>query len=149
MAEVLDQGFRGPSRDMSAADIEAVDHGDVVWMSCFLRATYGNYPRRFRQRKLHLTPDGMVLRPLWFSVPRTTYRIREDILDGRARPYDIKTDWNLKAKGRYAEGGPLSFAGFVVIACRTEPGAIELAVPRPDVPLLMHYIHREKPRPVG
>lgn len=149
MLRVLGRGLRGPSGDLSDADIKALDQGRVIWMTCFLRATYGDYPRGFRQRKLHLTPDGMVLRPLWFSVPRKTFRIRENILDGHARPYNLKTDWNLKAKGRYAEGGPYSFAGFVVIACRTESGTIELAVPRPDVPLLMHYIHREKPRSVG
>lgn len=146
MGQVLERGLRGPSPEASAADIQALDQGQVVWMSCSFRATYGDYPRRFRARRLYLTPDGMVLRPLWFSVPRTTYRVGErEVLDGRARPYNVRTDWNIKGKGRYGERGQFSYAGFVVIVCRTERGTIELAVPRPDVPLLLHYIHAHPP----
>lgn len=147
--DVLGRGFRGPSPDASAADIQAIDEGTIVWMSCSVRATYGGYPRRFRQRTLHLTAEGMMLRPLWYSVPRTTFRITDTILDSGPRPHDIKTDWNLKSTGRYGERGQFSFAGFVVIACRTERGTIELAVPRPDVPLLLHYLHRANPGPVA
>lgn len=38
----------------------------------------------------------------------------------------------------------MSHAGMEVITWRTEPGIIEFAVVRPDVPLILHYLDLRK-----
>jgi hypothetical protein len=144
--QVLGRGLRGPSQESAAADIRAVDQGDTVWLSCFFRATYGSYPRKFSQKILDLTSDGMVIRPFWATFRRTAFRIREDVLDSGIRAYNFRTDYNIKATGVYAEGRRLSYAGFEIIVCRTEDGVIELAVPRPDIPLVLHYLRQIRDR---
>jgi hypothetical protein len=71
----------------------------------------------------------------------------EDITEAHVRPRDLKTDWNIRATGAYAEGGSLSHIGMEVITCRTELGPIEFAVVRPDVPLMLHYLDLRKQVP--
>lgn len=141
--QVVGRGFQGPSKEMVDADIKEIDEGGTVWLSCSFRGTYGKYPRRFVQKILYLTPAGMVVRPVWYSFSRKTFHVSEEIFDVRKRPYNLATDWNVKAKGRYSQGGQFSHAGFEFIVCHTRQGVIEFAVPRPDVPLVLHYINRK------
>jgi hypothetical protein len=142
--DVLARGFRGPSRDTVATDLHVVDAGHTVRLVCLFRATCGDYPRRFRKELIDLTSDGIVFRPSWSSLRRATFRLSEVLLDAHVRPRDLKTDRNVKAAGIFAEGQPFSYAGFEVITCRTDRGVVEFAVPRPDVPLVLHYISRIK-----
>jgi hypothetical protein len=105
------------------------------------RATDGGYPKRFRQKLLYLTPDGMVIRsPVWMSLRRRAFQISEDVLDAHIRPYNFKTDYNVKGAGIHAKGQPFDWAGFEIITCRTSRGLIEFAIPRPDVPTALHYL---------
>jgi len=139
------RGFRlfgklGP--EQLAADLEAVDAGVTLRLSCSVRATYGDYPRGFRTQMLDLGPEGIVVRPYWFSLNRKVYRVREEMVEAAIRPRDIKTDWNLRATGAYGEDGYLSHIGSVVVSCRTGLGQIEFAVIRPDAPLMLHYLKR-------
>lgn len=139
--DVLRNRFRGPSRAAVDADIRAIDNGEARRIACQFRGTYGSYPRRFRQHMADLTPKGLVIQPFWYSRRRPIY-IEEQILSAEVRSRNLRTDWNVRTTGAYARGGILEWAGFEVIHCGTELGSIELAVPRPDVPLLLHYLNR-------
>lgn len=118
------RGLKWPSPDKAAADVQAIDAGGTVWLVCLFRAIYGRYPRRFRAEVLYLTPDGMMIRPYWFSFPKRTFRIDDQILDAYVRPYNFKTDWNVRATGLHAKGQPLDYAGFEIISSRTNRGVI-------------------------
>lgn len=142
-AEVIGRGFQGSSKDMTDADIQAVDEGVTLWLACSFRGTYGEYPRKFSQKLLYLTPDGMLFKPVWYSLSRKVFRISEEVVSTHKRRYNFATDWNIKAKGRYGVNGQFSYAGFEFIVCHTSQGVIEVAVPRPDVPLLLYYISRK------
>jgi hypothetical protein len=132
------------SKDALADDIEAVDGNVALRIVSLFRATYGDYPKRFSQRILDLSPDGIVVRPYWFALRRTSFLVTEEIIEANVRPRDPKTDWNIRATGAYAEGGALSHIGMEVITCRTDLGSLEFAVIRPDVPLMLHYINHRR-----
>lgn len=90
--------MRGP-RETSEADIAAVDRGVGRVIPCAFRGLYGPYPRKFKHKMLHLTPAGLVLRPIWFSLDRRPLPIGEQIISGQARSRDRKTDWRVKGAG--------------------------------------------------
>jgi hypothetical protein len=138
--DLVKNRLRGPSNAATSADIEAVDRGEARTVACMFRGTYGPYPRRFRQQMLDLMPDGPIVRPFWYAIRRSKFRIEDPILSASVRPRNPRTDWKVRATGMYASGSPLEWAGFVVIQCQTSPGVLEFAVPRPDVPLLLHYL---------
>jgi hypothetical protein len=140
--DVLGRAFRGPSPAVVAADIEAIDHGEGRTVVCIFRGLYGSYPRRFTKKMLDLTSDSLVLRPSWNSLSRKLITVTEPVLTAEVRERNPGSDWNLKAAGIYAAGQPLQFAGFVVISCQTASGTLEFAVPRPDVPLMLHVLQR-------
>ncbi len=136
--------MRAPSLAASAADIEAVDRGEGRAVACMFRGTYSSYPRRFKQKMLDLTNDALVLRPFWYSLSRKHLTITEPVLSAQVRPRNFKTDWTIRAAGMYAPGSRLEWAGFEVISCQTRSGTLELAVPRPDVPLVLHVLQPER-----
>src|ERR1700680_2492128 len=138
--DLVKNRLRGPSNAAISADIEAVDRGEARTVACMFRATYGPYPRRFRQQMLDLMPDGPVVRPFWYAIRRSKVRIEDPILSASVRPRNPRTDWKVRATGMYASGSALEWAGFVVIQCQTSPGGLEFGVPRPDVSLLLHYL---------
>lgn len=137
-------GLVGPSKDAIAEDFKAIDEGRAIRMGCLFRATYGSYPKRFRQQSMRLTQDGLLFRPSPLSILRRSFWVREGIQEARVRSYVFKTDWNVRAKGNYAEGRPLAHLGFDIISCRTELGLVEFAVRRPDVPLVLYFIKKMK-----
>lgn len=143
-ADIVRNGFRGPSVASMEADMAAIDKGESRRLACLFRGTYGGYPTRFRQHMVDLTPHGLIIQPFWYSLRRKRTYIEEKIVSAEVRPRKIGTDWNVRATGIYARGGLLEWAGFEVIHCQTELGSIELAVPRPDVRLLIHYMNRLK-----
>src|SRR5215469_12928421 len=127
-----------------AADIEAVNENVTLRLVCMFRADYGRYPRRFNPRMVDLSPDGIVVRPFWYSLRRRAFRVTEAISEAHVRPRNLKTDWNIRATGAYAEGGGLSHIGMEVITGRTDLGTIEFAIVRPDLPLMLHYLNRRE-----
>jgi hypothetical protein len=128
-----------------AADIEAVNEDITLRLVCLFRADYGRYPRRFNPRMIDLSPDGIVVRPFWYSLRRRPLRVTEAISEAHIRPRNLKTDWNIRAAGAYAEDGALSHIGMEVITGRTDLGTIEFAIVRPDLPLMLHYLnHRQQ-----
>ncbi|SRR5713226_9788589 len=143
--DLLRNRLRGPSKAATSADIEAVDRGETRTVACMFRGACGAYPRRFRQQMLDLTPDGLVVRPFWYAIRRARFRIDPPVLSAHVRLRNSKTDWNVRSTGIYAPGRILEWAGFTVICCQISQGVIEFAVPRPDVPLLLHYFSRIMP----
>lgn len=92
---------------------------------------------------LDLTPDALIFRPFWSSPYRSRFRIpRGDIIGGEIiSAVQGRTD---PATVLYAPGsGLFEWAAFDVIACTMAEGKLELAVPRPDVPLMLHYFNSD------
>ena len=56
--------MRGPSAAAKAADIAAIDRGEIRRVFSSFRGLHGGYPKRFRGYWLDLAPDGMILRPM-------------------------------------------------------------------------------------
>lgn len=80
--------------------------------------------------------DALIFRPFWSSPSRSRFQIlRAEIISAaRGRP-DAPTVL-------YSPGsGFFDYAAFDVIACRLADGKLDLAVPRPDVPLVLHYLN--------
>lgn len=146
--DVLRNLFRPPSPEATAADIAAVDRGEGRTVACLFRGSYGRYPRRFRAQMMDVALGSVELRPWWYSLHRKPIAIAEPISGVHVRPRAVKTDWNVRGGGLYAEGQPLDYAGSVVIACQTPSGTLEFAVPRPDVPLVLHVLQRADPASV-
>lgn len=156
MAEEASPGRRRPRRSVGtarafrlfgniapealASDLAAVDEGIALRIACVFRATYGRYPRRFAAHMADLSVDGIVVRPYWYSLDRRVFRVTEEIIEAHVRPRNARTDWNIRATGSYSANGSLAHIGMEVITCRTSLGIIELAVVRPDVPLVLHYL---------
>lgn len=137
--------YRGKQRTASqAADIVAIDRGEVVTMVCHYRALYGKYPRRFMQCWLDLIPAGPVIRPLfllqflWRRIP-----VAEKIIAAQVRSFKSEREaFVVRGGGQYAAGGALEQVGAVVISCQTSGGVLEFAVYRADVGLALHYFGR-------
>jgi hypothetical protein len=140
--DVIRRGFRSPTKGATDADIAAVDRGEGRTVACFFRGQYGGCPRRFRRKMLDLTPDGLILRPFWSSPSRSRFRIKEAIVSAGVRQREGWTDLNVPMTGAYRQGGLFDYAGFETIHCETSEGVVELAVPRPDIPLVLHYLRR-------
>jgi hypothetical protein len=134
--DVIRRGFRPPSKAAMSGDISAIDRGEPRTLACLYRGTLGGYPKRFRRKMLELHPDALVFRPFWSSPSRTRFRIqRADIISAApARPD--------RATAIYSPGaGTYDYAALDVITCHLTGGNLDLAVPRPDVPLVLHYLN--------
>lgn len=134
--DVIRRGFRPPGKGAVSGDISAIDRGEPRVLACLYRGTLGGSPRRFRRKMVELHPDVLVFRPFWSSPSRTRFRIqRGDILSADpARPD--------RATAMYSPGaGTFDYAAFDVITCHLAGGNLDLAVPRPDVPLVLHYLN--------
>jgi hypothetical protein len=132
---VLGRAFRAPSKAALSADMAAIDRGEGRTTVCLFRGHYGNYPRRFRRKVLDLGPEHLVIRHFWSSPSWSRFGIkRDDIISAHARPRELRTDFNVP-------GSPFDYANFDITTCETAEGTFELAVPRPDVPLVLHYIN--------
>lgn len=107
------------------------------------RGLYSPYSARFMVRKMDLTSEGVILRPFWFSRDRRIVRITETVSAAYTRPRDPVTDHRIHSFGNYEAGKPLGYAGFTVVVGETPRGRLEFAVPNPDVPLVLHYLHRD------
>jgi len=134
--DVLRRWFRPPGEPAIAADLAAIDRGGGRTLACFYRGAYEGMPPRFRRKMLDLTADGLVFRPFWSSPSRTRLRIEaNEVTSAHLRLRSHRTDLNVPATGVYQRGGIFDYAGFEVIQCQATRGPLELAVPRPDVPL--------------
>ena len=97
---------------------------------------------------LDLAPDALVIRPFWSSPFRSQLQIpREDITSAHLRPPRLGESGKILDDGIYPAGAVLEWAAFVVIICESADGKLELGVPRPDVPLVLHYLNSRAATP--
>ena len=96
---------------------------------------------------LDLAPDGMVFRPFWSSPSRSRFHVTEEFQSVAIRGREGWSDLNVPMTGVYRKGGTFEYAGFEVVQCRTAGGLLELAIPRPDIPLVLHYLRARRGRP--
>jgi hypothetical protein len=144
--DIIRRGFRPPSKSALAADISAIDRGEGRTLACLFRGFYGEYPRRLGRKMLDLAPDALVVRPFWSSPFRSKFRIpREDITSAHLRPPRVTEFGKVLDDGIYPAGAVFEWSAFVVIICESADGKLELGVPRPDVPLVLHYLNSRAP----
>jgi hypothetical protein len=147
--DVLRNWFRPPAQAAISADLAAIDRGEGRRVACLFRGDYASYPKRFHRKMASLLPEALVLRPFWSSPDRRSFHIDELVVSAHPRLRAQNTDWNVPGTGMYAEGHVYAHAGFEVVECQTELGWFELAVPRPDVALVLHYLHAVRSRPAA
>jgi hypothetical protein len=145
--DVLRNRFRAPGDAAIAGDLAAINRGEGRRVACLFRGDYRGYPRRFHRKMADLLPQALVLRPFWSSPDRRSFQVDELVVSADRRPRDWSEDRNVPGTGMYGPGQALGYAGFDVVQCQTELGRFELAVPRPDVPLVLHYLHTVRSRP--
>lgn len=146
--DILSRGLRPPGKSLLAADISAIDGGEGRTLACLFRGSGGKYPRRFGRKMLDLAPDALVIRPFWSSPIRSTFRIpRADITSAHLRPPRLEESGKVLDDGIYPVGAIFEWAAFVVVICDLADGRLELGVPRPDVPLVLHYLSSRGPAP--
>lgn len=118
--------LRAPSAQQGLVDQEAVLAGETRTVSCFLRADFGEYPRRPRQGLLQLQKSAATWRPFW-SIRRRALRLPTAVaVTGVREPG--RPEWNVKSDQ------------FRLLVCRTSTGVLELAVPTADVPLVEAFL---------
>ena len=131
----------GWRRRREAADLAALDKGEVRTVMCWFRGLYGTYNRKWHIYVLVLTPEEPLLRK---SVPfRRQVRIviTESLVSAWLRPPEtLREGRRVGASGQYAPGGSLEHVGHQIVCCKTTEGILEFAVRRIDVPLLLQYI---------
>jgi hypothetical protein len=130
-----------------AGDLAAIDRGEGRPVACLFRGDYAGYPRRFHRKMACLLPQALVLRPFWSSPDRRSFQVDEPVVSAGPRPREPGTDWNVPGTGVARAGPGIWSRRFDVVQCLTERGRFELAVPRPDVPLVLHYLRTVRSRP--
>jgi hypothetical protein len=146
--DILRRGFRPPGKSALAADLSAIDRGEGRTLACLFRGFSGDFPRRSGRKMLDLAPDALVIRPFWSSPLRAKFRIpREAITSAHLRPPRLGESGKVMDDGIYPAGAIFAWAAFVVIICESADGKFELGVPRPDVPLVLHYLNSRAAAP--
>lgn len=142
--EIFTAYRRGAREKRQKGDIEAVDSGVTVTLVGSYKGNYGKYPKRFMMAYIDLNEDGIVIRPMlffgqyWRKIP-----VSERVISARVRPFLNKREaFSVRGGGQYAAGGILEQTGNVAISCTTSGGVLDLAVPRPDVEMVLHYLSR-------
>jgi len=134
--------LRHPSRILRPAtpaegesDIEALRRGESRRVSCFLRGTFGPYPRRLKQGSLELSGLGATWRPFW-SFRRTLLSIDIEVASVDTRPADHREPRVNKGGKAF---GVVGIPTFVVVTCSTPSGSLDLVVPSADLPLVAGF----------
>ena len=144
--DALRNWFRAPSGAAIAADLAAIDRGVSRRVACLFRGDYAGCPRHFHRKMADLRPQALVLRPFWSSPARRSFEVADLVVSASVRSRDRGKDRNVPGTGMYGPGRAFGYAGSEVVACQTELGRFELAVPRPDVPLVLHYLQTVRSR---
>jgi hypothetical protein len=144
---VLRNLFRPPGGAAIAADLAAIDRGEGRRVACLFRGDYKSYPKRFHRKMPDLLPEALVIRPFWSSPDRRSFHVDEPVVSAYLRRRARRRTGTFPAPGIYAKGQVFDFAGFEVVECQTELGKFELAVPPPDVSLVLHYLQTARSWP--
>jgi hypothetical protein len=138
LRDVLKALFRRPTSAQVQSDLDALQLGESRSVSCFLRASFGPYPRRVRQGMLDLTKSSAEWRPFW-SLRRRPLQLVLRVESISVRPPG-PAEWNVKKGGNAF--GVVPVPRFVTIVCKTGEGTVELTVVDVDVPLVTRFFER-------
>jgi len=129
-----------PEASEGVPDIEALRRGEARSVSCFLRGTYGPFPRTLRQGRLDLTGGTARWIPFW-SIRRDPLALDFSVQDVTTRPADSSEPLVKKGRSLIVVKEPV----FVVVTCTVSSGALDLVIPSADEPLVATFF-REKVR---
>jgi hypothetical protein len=136
------RAFRAPSPQAAARDLEALERGEGLVVSCFLRGLVAPYPRRWKQGSLELMKGRISWRPLW------ALRRRPILVDKHVRSVEVKpipaSAWNVKKGGRAF--GLVSLPDFQMVVATADRTVLEFIVPCIDVQLVVSAIKRDGAR---
>jgi hypothetical protein len=101
------------------------------------------YPKKFGALGwLDLTTDGARWHPFRWQFWYKTWTFNDQILSVSTRGRNKDSDRRVWSSGTHAPDGSMSWAGYTVVICQTPGGALEFAVPNPDVRLVLSYFRR-------
>ena len=134
--------LRQPSPAESQTDIAAMRRGETRRVACFLMGSFAPLPPRLRQGWLYLSSRDAQWKPLW-SIRRRARQLNGPVESVKARLADEREPLMIQG-GKY--GGIVARPKFGVVTCRTASGWFYLAVPAPDVPLVVdHFSPQSRP----
>jgi hypothetical protein len=116
-------------------DVSAIREGASLRVSCFLRGSFGAYPRHLRQGMLLLSVHKATWTPYW-SIKRRPLDINFGVQSVNTREADHREP-NVKKGG--TAFGVVAISSFVVVACNGPLGSLDLIVPRADAPLVCDF----------
>jgi hypothetical protein len=126
---VLHRAGRVPSAVQVDCDDHGLAKGQSRRVSCFLRPGGASW---FRKGYLEVGPSGAVWRPFW-SVRRPALLVRGPITKEAA---PTRSDWQIKQGWGNQQGAKWGSGGWLVLGCSNSQGAIEVAVPAIDAPMV-------------
>jgi hypothetical protein len=132
--------FKPPAPDQRLDDLQAVGRGEARKVSCFLRGSFAQHPRRLRQGTLYLSALNVYWQPFW-SVRRGRRQITGPVLSVTTRPADHREP-NVKKGGDSIVNVP----SFTVVTCHTPDGPVDLVVPEADARLVAGYFKPTSPQ---
>jgi hypothetical protein len=110
--------IRPPTSSDGQSDIDAMQAGDARRASCFLRGSFGSFPRHLKQGSLTLASQGACWAPYW-GFRRQPLAIEVAIESVASRPAD-RQEPNVKKGGKLV--GVVDMPAFVVVSCARSEG---------------------------
>jgi hypothetical protein len=124
-----------------AADLTALDTGEIRTVMVWFRGLYGSYSTRWHFYFADLTREELVLRRRVPFRGEVRIPVTEQLVSAWLRaPASLQEGLRIGASGQYAPGGSLEAAGHQIVSCKTTEGVLEFAVRHVDVPLLLQYV---------
>ena len=102
--QTVKRGFLPPKKAARRADIAAIDRGEPRRVAYLFRGRYPPYSAKFMVRKMDLTPDGVILRPFWYSPDRHIRQITDNVTFAYTRPRNSATDHRIHSSGTTRSG---------------------------------------------
>jgi hypothetical protein len=126
-------------------DLAAVRSGQGCAVSCLLRSSSPELPRKFRRGWLQLLPAGAIWRPIADSGRSVDLAYSMNLVE-RAR--HLPDDLQLKSGGWHKDSGVLGNSGFQVARASLGADWLELAYPRVDQQLITTLFEQGDPERV-
>jgi hypothetical protein len=137
--------FRQPSPREGLADIEALRRGETRKVACWLRGSPAPFRPHLRQGWLYLSSRDAQWKPFW-SIRRPSLPFNDPVESVTTRSPDDREPAAMKG-GTY--GLIVVRPKWGVVTCRAMTGWFEMAVPAPDVPLVVDHFIPARPPPAA
>jgi hypothetical protein len=128
-----------PGKDASEADVEALRNGSSFIVSCYLRGTFGPYPKRLTYGSLLVSPDRASWKP-YIGLPRRRALVIEScFVVVQTRPPGTREVLKVRNIERLRDG--VMTPQWTVVSARGAVGSLDFVVPTPDVPLVSAWLY--------